>query len=163
MFTQARLIALGVALAVLVGSFGTLYWWGNSWHTKYEELENQDLAQKLADQKFATLALARQISDRDATLANNRQVIDDLSKKHASDVANLGATSELVNRLLRNAHPVNTASPAVSETNGGRDTAAAVVDDSNGRLNDLLVRTAAEYWNHYRQCSALQAEIKPQR
>jgi len=163
MFTQARLIAAAIALTTLIGSFTALYVWGNGWHNKYTALENQHLAQQLADQKLATLTLARQISDRDTTLANNRQVIDDLSKKHAADVANLGATGELVNRLLHRTTHISPPSIALPETGRGPATDATVVDGSDRRINGLLVRVAAEYWEHYRQCSALQAEVEPQR
>src|SRR5882762_2536022 len=103
MFTQARLIAAGGALLILLLAFGGIYWWGNGWHTKYQTLMSLNLQQKLDAQTARADALDQQIKERDTTLKNNAEVMDDLSKKHAADVANLGSTSELVNRLLHDA------------------------------------------------------------
>lgn len=163
MFTQARLIAAGGILLVLLVSFGGMYWWGNSWRTQYQTLNSLQLADKLATQTARADALAKQITDRDTVLKNNAEVMSDLSKKHAADVANLGSTSELVNRLLHDAaHVTLPDSRAMPETNSGSVVNATADNGGDGQLGGLLVRAAAEYREHVRVCTALQTQIAPQ-
>jgi hypothetical protein len=163
MFTQARLIAAGVTIVALLVGFGSLYLWGNSWRSKFQVLDAQDLAGKLAAQTARADALAKQITDRDVVLKNNAKVLDDLSKQHAAAVASLSSRAELVERLLNNATRVPAPrGSVVPKADSGPITNDAAVDDGNGRLAGLLVRASTEYWNHVEQCAALQAQIGPQ-